>query len=105
MHSKAVVECASDSLSIYGESMRAALIIHLKKEGISFVPEEFDVAKFCAAIEAMLGSWSEFVFMKMMDDICKKTNRSIDELGLAYSAKHLPYSAVLKEVVAKVRTA
>ena len=103
LYKKVVVECVQDSLSMYGESMKAAMILHLKREGISFVPEEFDIGKFCTAINSMLGSWSDFIFMKVTDDICKKTNISLDELGLGYRSRHLPYSAVLKEVVVKVR--
>jgi hypothetical protein len=102
MRAKIVVECALEALSIYGDSMKDAMVLHLEKEGVSFVPEEFEIIKFCTALESMLGSWSEFICMKMIDAICKNTGASLDELGLAYSAKHLPYSIVLKELVAKV---
>ena len=78
---------------------------HLKNEGVSFVPEEFDIAKFCNAVNAMVGNWSEFIFMKMTDEICRTTGKSLDELGLERMSEQLAYSTVLKEVVLKVGSA
>ena len=75
---------------------------HLKKEGVSFVPEEFDIGKFCKAVNSMIGNWSEFIFMKMTEEICKRTGKSLNQLGLERMSEQLAYSTVLKKVVLKV---
>jgi len=39
-----------DSLSLFGENTKVALITRLVKEGISFTPEAFDIEKFCTVV-------------------------------------------------------
>jgi len=50
----------------------------------------------------LLGKWSEFIFIKIADDICKQSNTSLENFGLDKISNNLYPSDMLKELLLKV---
>jgi hypothetical protein len=92
------IECVFDSLSLFGDSSRAAIMNQLDKAGISFNPDKFEIETFCIVIEQYLGQWSHFILEKIIDEICKRSEASLDDLGLQGRAKYLANSELLIEL-------
>jgi hypothetical protein len=92
------IECVIDSLSIFGESSRAAIMNQLDKAGISFNPNAFQIEKFCITVEQFLGQWSDFIFEKISDQICERAGASLEDLGISGRAKYISKSALLIEL-------
>jgi len=98
----ASLQCVIDSLSLFGENSKAAIISQLDKEGISFTSEGFEVSKFCKVVNRFLGRWSDFIFLKIANDICERSGVTLEELGLDRRAEHIENSELLIEVFMNV---
>lgn len=96
------LQCVIDSLSIFGENSKAAMMARLNEQGISFIPGKFQIEKFCIVVRQFLGDWSDFIFMKITDDICKRSHISLENLGLSGRAKFLTHFELLVEVFLKI---
>jgi len=93
-----------DALSIYGENTRTALLAELKKQGVVFEHDRFDLTKFCFVLEQFLDGWADMVYVKITDDLCKATGQSLEDLGLWARAKLIGHSALFREVFVKIKT-
>ena len=85
MQKNTLLQCVYDSLSIFGENTRTALIAQLKSEGMNFTPNDFDINKFCIVTEAMLGKSAKLVYIRILDDFARQNKMSLKEVG--YSGK------------------
>jgi len=74
-------------------------MLQLTKEGISFTPDTFDVVKFCRITEMLLDRHADFIFVKLIDDICKQSNTSLSALGLGDSSKSHSLSELLTRLL------
>lgn len=91
-------QCVMDALATFGESSQTAILSQLHEAGIKFTPEEFDIAKFCKVLSLYLDRWAEIIFGKIIDDICRRSGITLDELGLAERAARLDNSDLLIEM-------
>ena len=91
------------ALSIFGENTRAALLSELEKQGVTFDSDNFDIQKFCRVVELMLDHWSDMIFIKIVEDICKESDTSLEDLGLGGRAKFVRRSELLKDVFLKIK--
>jgi hypothetical protein len=96
------IDSVINSLSLFGESSRAAIMNQLDDAGISFNPDEFQIEKFCIILEQFMGHWSDFIFEKITHQICKRSGASLEDLGIAGRAKYLAHSELLIEVFHKM---
>jgi hypothetical protein len=103
MQRDVLLECAYESLSIFGENTRHALLARLQKQGLEFTPEGFDIIKFCSVTHELLGSSADFVFVKIIDDFCNRSRVSLEESGFARKAKYLSHSDILISLFSKVK--
>jgi hypothetical protein len=83
MQKMTLLQCVFDSLSIFGENTKAALLAQFKSEGMGFTPTDFDINKFCNITEGMLGKSAELVYMRILDDFAKQTKVSLQEVGIS----------------------
>lgn len=98
-----LLQCASESLSMFGENTKNALIAQFQKHGIEFTPDGFNVKQFCAVTSEMLGRSADFIFIKIVDDFCRKSNMSLEESGLYGKTRYINNSDVLVSLFLKVR--
>jgi hypothetical protein len=96
------LQCVIDSLSLFGENSKAAIMSQLDNEGISFTSEGFEIRKFCKVVNGYLGQWSDFIFSKITDNICEQSGVTLENLGLDKRAKHIESSELLIELFTKV---
>ncbi|HLG37327.1 MAG TPA: hypothetical protein VI338_04275 [Nitrososphaera sp.] len=88
MQKEILLRCIFDSLSLFGENTKAALLDKLQQEGVGFTPETFDIAKFSIVAENLLGRSADFIFVKIADDFCNQTKTSLEEIGIANSSSN-----------------
>jgi|SRR5581483_4004562 len=105
MYRDSTLQCVLDSLSIFGESTKSSLMSQLTKEGISFTPDAFDVLKFCRVIETLLDRSADFIFIKIIDDICTRSNTSLASLGLGDSSRRHSLSELLTKLLSVIEVA
>lgn len=103
MHRDIFLECAFESLSMFGQNTKNALVAHLQNHGIEFSADRFDANKFCAVTSEMLGRSSDFIFVKIIDDFCRRSEVSLEESGLSGKARYINNSDVLVTLFAKVK--
>jgi hypothetical protein len=87
-----------DSLSLFGDNTKAALLIRMQNEGVVFTPDEFDIDKFCRVIQDLLGNHAEFVIVKIVDDFCKYSKSIADELELTRIVQFGSHAEVIKSL-------
>lgn len=61
MEKARVVELVMDTLSMFGEPSKKAIVATLCKQGIVFTPDSFDLAAFCSELRKLIGRGSETV--------------------------------------------
>jgi hypothetical protein len=93
---KAVLGLIHDSLSLFGDNTKTALLVQMQKEGVVFTPDKFDIDKFCRVIQDLLGNHAEFIIVKIADDFCKQSGATIEEVGLSTKGHHNSNAAVLQ---------
>jgi len=98
MSKDTVLQCIFESLSLFGENTKTALLSQLQKEGIKFTPEGFNVEKFCTVIETLLGSHADFVFVKIADEYCKQSHMSLEELHIVDGAYYRSHKGMLESL-------
>lgn len=98
MSKDAVLRCIFESLSLFGENTKTALLSQLQKEGIKFTPEGFNIEKFCAVTETLLGRHADFVFVKIADEYCKQSHMSLEELGIVDGAHYQSHTGMLESL-------
>jgi hypothetical protein len=98
MNKDAVLQCIFESLSLFGENTKTALLAQLQKEGVAFTPEQFDIEKFCIVIENLLGRHADFIFVKIVDEFCRKSDMSLEELGIADKPYFQSHSGILESL-------
>jgi hypothetical protein len=91
----ALLECVIKSLSALGENSRMTLMMTLREQGISFNAGEFHIAKFCAILKELLGRSADFIFVKIIDDICTTSKVSLKDLGIDASDPNFDQSDLL----------
>ena len=97
------LQCAFDSLSMFGQNTKNALLSHYQEHGLEFTPDEFDANKFCAVTSEMLGRSADFIFVKIIDDFCRRSGVSLEEGGLSGKARLVHNSDVLVSLFSKVK--
>jgi hypothetical protein len=55
MQGDILIRCALDSLSMFGENTKHALLAQFQKHGLIFASDSFDAEKFCAVATELLG--------------------------------------------------
>lgn len=98
MQKETVLGFILDSLSLFGDNTKTALLIRMEKEGVVFTTEKFDIDKFCRVIEDLLGNHAEFIIVKIVDDFCKYSKTTSDELQLARRARHNSHAEVIQSL-------
>jgi hypothetical protein len=83
MPQEVLLRCIFDSLSLFGENTKIALLDKMRQEGIGFTPETFDIDKFAIVTEDLLGRSADFVFVKILDEFCKRSDKPATELRIA----------------------
>jgi len=101
MQSTATLRCVLDALSLFGENTKVALLSQLGKDGVSFTPEKFDIEKFCTSVTTLLDQWSDLLFVKIIEDVCRQSDTSLEDLGLR-KGRYLHSSELLKELFVKI---
>ena len=101
MQKETVLGWIHDSLSLFGDNTKTALLIQMQKEGVVFTPDRFDIDKFCRVIQDLLGNHAEFIIVKIVDDFCKNSGMTLDEIGLALKAHHNSHAAVIQSLFRK----
>jgi hypothetical protein len=86
MQESVLLRCIFDSLSLFGENTKAALLDNLRKEGVGFTSETFDIDKFAIVTEDLLGRSAEFIFVKILDEFCTRSNITSEEIGISGKA-------------------
>ena len=86
MQEDVLLSCIFDSLSLFGENTKAALIANLQKEGVGFTPETFDIDKFTIVTENLLGRSAEFIFVKILEEYCVRSNTTAEKIGISGKA-------------------
>lgn len=92
MQRDVLLQCAYESLSMFGENTRNALLAQLQKRGLDFTTDRFDVNKFCSVTNQLLGRSADFIFVKIIDDFCSRSRVSLEDSGLSGKARHLANS-------------
>jgi hypothetical protein len=92
-----------DSLSIFGENTKNALIAQFQIHGLEFTAGQFDIDKFCMITNELLGRSADLIFVKIIDDFCLKSNVSLEASGLSGKARYLNHSDVLVALFFKVK--
>lgn len=103
MQSDVFLQCAFDSLSMFGQNTKNALLTHYQEHGLEFTEDQFDANKFCAVTSEMLGRSADFIFVKIIDDFCRRTAVSLEESGLSGKARYLNNSDVLVSLFSRVK--
>jgi len=103
MQRDVLLQCAYESLSMFGENTRNALLVQLQKHGLDFTPDRFDIDKFCSVTNELLGRSADFVFVKVIDDFCSRSKVSLEESGLSGKTRYLNHSDVLISLFSKVK--
>lgn len=98
MNKDAVLRCIFESLSLFGENTKTALFTQLQKEGIKFTPEGFNIEKFCTVVETLLGRHADFIFVKIVDEFCKQSHTSLEELHIANGAYPQSHTGILESL-------
>lgn len=98
------LQCVVDSLSTFGENTKVAILSQLDREGVSFTSEQFEIEKFCKVVTLFLGQWSDFIFLKITDEICARSKKSLEDLGIGARANYIEHSALLIEVYLKMES-
>ena len=95
---KTVLGFIHDSLSLFGDNTKTALLVQMRNEGVVFTPDKFDIDKFCRVIQDLLGNHAEFIIVKIADDFCKHSGATIEEIGLSRKGHHNSNAAVLQSL-------
>lgn len=103
MQREALLRCTLESLSIFGENTKTALLTRLESEGVGFTPDRFDIDKFCAIAEDLLGRSAEFIFIKILDDFAKDSQISLEDVGLSEKPNFRTRSGLLMSLYAKTK--
>ena len=98
-----LLRCTMESLSIFGENTKAALLTRLETEGIGFTSDRFDINKFCSITEELLGRSAEFIFIKILDDFAKHSQMSLEDIGLSEKPRYRTRSGLLISLYSKTR--
>jgi hypothetical protein len=98
-----LVRCAFNSLSMFGENTKNALLAQFQIQGIVFTADGFDVVKFCTLSIELLGRSSDFLFVKIIDDFCRETGVSLVDSGLSGKTRYVNNSDVLLSLFSKVK--
>ena len=98
-----LLRCTLESLSIFGENTKAALLTRLETEGIGFTSDRFDINKFCSITEELLGRSAEFIFIKILDDFAKHSQMSLEDIGLSEKPRYRTRSGLLISLYSKTR--
>jgi hypothetical protein len=101
MQKEAVLGWILDSLSLFGENTKTALLLEMQQQGVVFTPNQFDIEKFCKVIRDILGNHAEFIIIKIVDDFCKYSEISRQELGLSNPSTY-QYPAHVLESLFKI---
>jgi hypothetical protein len=96
------LECVLNALSALGENSRTTLMITLREQGISFNAGEFQPSKFCTILQELLGRSADFVFVRIIDDICTKFKVSLKDLGIDASDPNCNQSDLLIGLLGKL---
>ena len=97
------LECAFDSLSMFGQNTRNALLSHFQENDFEFTADRFDARKFCIVTSDLLGRSADFIFIKIIDDFCRRSAVSLEESGLSSKAQYANNSDVLISLFSKVQ--
>jgi hypothetical protein len=103
MQRETLLKCTLESLSIFGENTKTALLTRLESEGIGFTPDRFDINKFCSVAEDLLGRSAEFIFIKILDDFARHSQISLEDIGLSEKPNFRTRSGLLVSLYAKTR--
>jgi hypothetical protein len=103
MQGDILIRCALNSLSMFGENTKHALLAQFQKHGLIFAPDRFDAEKFCAVATELLGQSSDFLFVKIIDDHCRESGVSLQESGLSGRTGYVNNSDVLLSLFSKVK--
>jgi hypothetical protein len=95
---KTVLGLIQDSLSLFGDNTKTALLIQMQNEGVVFTPDKFDIDKFCRIIQDLLGNHAEFIIVKIVDDFCKQSGATTEEIGLSIKGHRNSNAAVLQSL-------
>ena len=98
MEKESILGVVMDSLSLFGDNTKTALLLQMKKEGIMFTTEEFEINKFCKVIEDLLGNHADFIIAKIVDDFCKQSKTTLDELQSTRRKTHSSNTQVLQSL-------
>jgi hypothetical protein len=88
---------------MFGQNTKNALLTHYQEHGLEFTEDQFDANKFCAVTSEMLGRSADFIFVKIIDDFCRRTAVSLEESGLSGKARYLNNSDVLVSLFSRVK--
>jgi|GEM_PF-1717344 hypothetical protein len=97
------LECAFDSLSMFGQNTRNALLSLFQENDLEFTADRFDASKFCIVTSDLLGRSADFIFIKIIDDFCRRAAVSLEESGLSSKARYANNSDVLISLFSKVK--
>ena len=86
MQEGVLLHCIFDSLSLFGENTKAALLANLQQAGVGFTPETFDIDKFSIVTEDLLGRSADFIFVKILEEFCTRTNTTSEKIGISGKA-------------------
>ena len=76
------LKCVIAALSSFGENTSAAIVKQLNEQGVSLTPAGFNIEAFCAVLTQAVGRMADFVFVKIIDDVCRQSNLSLQDLGI-----------------------
>jgi hypothetical protein len=76
------LKCVIAALSNFGENSKAAIVRQLDEQGVSLTPVGFNIEEFCTVLTEALGRMADFVFVKIIDDVCRQSNLSLEDLGI-----------------------
>jgi hypothetical protein len=74
----------------------------LAQEGVSFSPDTFDIERFCLVVEKFLGRSADFIFVKIIDDICRESKTSLEKFGPGTNSKYQSLSEQVKRILLTV---
>jgi hypothetical protein len=103
MQQSLLLRCIFDSLSIFGENTKLALLARLHEEGVEFTPAEFNMNKFCIIAEQLLGRSADFIFVKILDEFSRQSKITLNEVGLTEKPSYLSHSGILLTLYSKVK--
>jgi hypothetical protein len=98
MRKDAVLQCILDSLSIFGDNSKAAILARLRDEGVESSSDRFDTDVFCGVMQELLGPASDFVIKGAAERFFIISGISLADLGVSDRAFYQHHQGTLESL-------